>query len=79
MYCRQEGFRIGFQHQAQGCESAKRNRKSAKDNPREENKYLEKEVRMGRVIGPSDPQELLSPTPGQGPIGLPVTCHESSP
>ena len=53
-----QGFRVGFQHSAQSCARAKSNMKSASDNPGEVDRYIEKEVRLGRVVGPSNPEEL---------------------
>lgn len=39
---------------------AKANMKSAAENPEVVDKYLAKEVELGRIIGPADPKELPS-------------------
>ena len=48
----EEGFHIGFKHGECACTSAKSNMQSALVNPTVVDKYLEKEVGLGRVIGP---------------------------
>ena len=48
----EQGFRIGFQHATRRCKRAKRNMQSAYENPAVIDKYLAKEVRLGRVAGP---------------------------
>lgn len=53
-----EGFRIGFQYQSSKCISSKANMLSATQNPEVVDKYLEKEIRLGRVIGPMEVGEL---------------------
>ena len=52
------GFRIGFQHGKGRCTSAKSNMLSANRNPGVVDEYLQKEVRLGRVIGPMVREEL---------------------
>ena len=47
-----EGFRIGFNYQDHTCESAKRNMKSALDNPQVVREYLALESKLGRIEGP---------------------------
>ena len=47
-----EGFRLGFQHHDHQCSSAKDNMRSAVQNPRVVEEYLEKEVLAGRIVGP---------------------------
>ena len=54
----QLGFRIGFQHGKGMCTSAKSNMLSANQNPGVVDEYLQKEVRLGRVIGPMVREEL---------------------
>ena len=44
-----EGFRIGFNYQDHTCESAKRNMKSALDNPQVVREYLALESKLGRI------------------------------
>ena len=51
-----EGFRVGFDYNNHSCTSAKSNMKSATDNEVVIDRYLAKEVRLGRVIGPLDPE-----------------------
>lgn len=53
-----EGFRLGFQHHDHQCSSAKDNMRSAAQNPRVVEGYLEKEVAAGRIVGPV-PLELV--------------------
>ena len=48
----QHGFRIGFQYAKCRCKRAKRNMQSAYQNPEVIDRYLAKEVRLGRVAGP---------------------------
>ena len=50
----QHGFRIGYRYGSHSCQSAKANMKSATDNPGEVDKYLAKEVGLGRVLGPRE-------------------------
>ena len=47
-----EGFWIGFNNQDYTCESAKRNMKSAVDNPQVVREYLALESKLGRIEGP---------------------------
>ena len=47
-----EGFHIGFRHGEVECKGAKRNMKSAYENPQVISQYLAKEVGLGRVAGP---------------------------
>lgn len=47
-----EGFRIGFRYQECTCRSAKRNMKSALDNPQVVRQYLAAESTLGRIEGP---------------------------
>ena len=46
------GFSIGFSRKLGKCQSAKRNTMSAVENPTVVKAYLEKECRLGMVIGP---------------------------
>ena len=47
-----EGFRIGFNYRDHTCESAKRNMKSALDNPQVVREYLTLESELRRIEGP---------------------------
>lgn len=47
-----EGFHIGFRHGRMGVTGAKRNMRSAYENPLVISQYLAKEARLGRVAGP---------------------------
>ena len=49
-----EGFCIGFNYQDCTCKSAKRNMKSAFDNPQVVRDYLALESKLGRIEGPLD-------------------------
>ena len=53
-----EGFRVGFRYQSHSCARAKANMKSASENPEVVDRYIEREVELGRIIGPTDPKEL---------------------
>ena len=53
----EEGFCIGFKHGECASTSAKSNMQSAMVNPTVVDEYLEKEVGLGRVIGPLKPEE----------------------
>ena len=59
------GFRIGFQHGKGMCTSAKSNMLSANQNPGVVDEYLQKEVRLGRVIGPMVREELVASSPSE--------------
>jgi len=48
----QQGFRIGFRYGEWACTCASANMQSAVVQPRVIDDYLEKEVRLGRVMGP---------------------------
>lgn len=48
----ERGFRIGFRHRSCSCQQAKSNMKSASEQATVVQEYLEKEVRLGRVVGP---------------------------
>ena len=52
------GFRISFQHGKGMCTSAKSNMLSANQNSGVVDDYLQKEMRLGRVIGPMGREEL---------------------
>ena len=47
-----QGFHVGFRYWDQTCTSAASNMKSADANPQVVDKYLAKEVELGRVLGP---------------------------
>ena len=49
---------MGFQHHSRTCSRARKNMLSAIENPEVVDRYLEKEVRLGRVVGPMQVQEL---------------------
>jgi len=51
----QDGFRVGFHYGLLSCSSAGANMKSASDNPSVIDEYLDKEVKLGRVLGPLEP------------------------
>ena len=48
---------MGYEYQAHRCRPAKANMPSALKHPEEVDKYLEKEVRLGRVVGPLQRQD----------------------
>lgn len=54
-----EGFRFGFKNH-QALRSSQKNKQSAIHNPQVVDKYIDNEVRMGRVAGPFD----VPPLPG---------------
>ena len=51
-----EGFRVGFRYDQSECGHTGDNMQSARDNPEVIDEYLEKEVRLGRVAGPFEPE-----------------------
>ena len=51
-------FHIGFRHD-QECKKAMSNLKLAVGNPEVVDQYLSKEVGLGRVVGPIEPQDTL--------------------
>ena len=53
-----EGFRVGFQFEAISCVSASTNMLSATKNPQVVDKYLDKEVKLGGVVGPMEVTDL---------------------
>ena len=55
-----EGFREGYQYRGSRRVSARRNMKSASENPEVVDKYIMKEVELGRIIGPADLCEMPS-------------------
>ena len=46
------GFRVGFDYSRHSCKSARRNMMSAEKHPQVVDRYLAKERRLGRVVGP---------------------------
>ena len=48
-----EGFRIGFQYSTHQWSSANRNMQSTLSHPRVVEEYLEKEIALGKVVGPA--------------------------
>ena len=46
----QQGFRIGFQYHAHYCRSTQRNTVSAGQHPLPAQRYLEKELAVGRIV-----------------------------
>ena len=55
----EQGFRIGFRREKR-CKQAKANMRSALDNPSVVDEYLEREVRLGRVVGPLEAATMPS-------------------
>ncbi len=55
----EQGFRIRFDYNNRQCRSAKRNIKSALENPGVADRYIKKEVELGRVMGPFIPDPEL--------------------
>ena len=53
----QQGFHIGYQRGGK-LQAIKKNMLSALEHPEVVEKYLQEECRMGRVLGPFDPEEL---------------------
>lgn len=58
----EQGFRIGFNYQKHACKGAKTNMKSALSQCEVVDKYLAKEVELGRVIGPLSPASFPEAT-----------------
>ena len=52
-----EGFRIGYDR-SNRCTPSKRNLRSAQDNPSVVEQYLSKELELGRILGPFNPQSF---------------------
>ena len=55
-----EGFRVGFRYGLAKCYPAKGNMKSAVDNPEVVDEYLVKEVGLGKIWGPFQPEGYKS-------------------
>ena len=63
------GFRIGFNYERYSCKPALSNMLSAMENAGVVQEYLDKEVSLGRVVGPISPE--LTPTGAQvSPFGV---------
>ena len=52
-----EGFRVGFRYGLAKCYPVKGNMKSAVDNPEVVDEYLVKEVGLGKIWGPFQPEQ----------------------
>lgn len=55
MHGLEHGFRIGYNYDSNVCASAKRNMQSAVEHPEPIEKYIDGEVRAGRILGPLPP------------------------